>query len=123
MTKPTTTIPISAIILDEEIYPRKGIDPKRVAIFAENLRDGFKFDPIEVEPDPDHPGSHRPLQAGSGLIHSRSARRNPDGYGPQAIPHEPPRHPPRQDRQQIGFGSDVTPLPFGENGNTAKSAK
>ncbi|MBC8418823.1 MAG: hypothetical protein ABIE47_15915 [Pseudomonadota bacterium] len=56
MMKPANRIPISSIILDEEIYPRKGIDQKRVGIFAENIRDGFKFDPIEVEPDPDRPG-------------------------------------------------------------------
>ena len=56
MTKPTTTIPIASIILDENIYPRKGIDPRRVGIFAENIRDGFKFEPIEVEPDPGKPG-------------------------------------------------------------------
>jgi len=61
MTQTTTTIPISSIILDEDIYPRKGIDQKRVATFAENLRDGFKFDPMEVEPDPDHPGMYRLL--------------------------------------------------------------
>ncbi|MBW2643941.1 MAG: transcriptional regulator, partial [Deltaproteobacteria bacterium] len=56
MAKQTTTIPISSIILDENIYPRKGIDPRRVGIFAENIRDGFKFEPIEVEPDPGKPG-------------------------------------------------------------------
>ena len=48
MMKPANRIPISSIILDEEIYPRKGIDQKRVGIFAENIRDGFKFDSIEV---------------------------------------------------------------------------
>ena len=61
MAKPTTKIPISSIILDEEIYPRKGIDQKRVGIFAENIKDGFKFDPIEVEPHPDKPGKYRLL--------------------------------------------------------------
>ena len=59
MTKPTTTIPISSIILDEDIYPRKSIDPRRTGIFAENIRDGFKFDPIEVEPAPGKPGIYR----------------------------------------------------------------
>ena len=49
MARQTTIIPISSIILDEDIYPRKGIDPRRVGIFAENIRDGFKFEPIEVE--------------------------------------------------------------------------
>ncbi|MFH1951419.1 MAG: ParB N-terminal domain-containing protein, partial [Pseudomonadota bacterium] len=61
MAKPTTKISISSIILDEEIYPRKGIDQKRVGIFAENIRDGFRFDPIEVEPHPDRPGKYRLL--------------------------------------------------------------
>ena len=61
MAEPTTKIPISSIILDEEIYPRKGIDQKRVGMFAENIRDGFKFDPIEIEPHPDKPGKYRLL--------------------------------------------------------------
>ena len=61
MAKSTTKIPISSIILDEEIYPRKGVDQKRIGIFAENIRDGFKFDPIEVEPHPDKPGKYRLL--------------------------------------------------------------
>lgn len=56
-----TKILISSIILNEDIYPRKGIDQKRVGIFAENIRDGFKFDPIEVEHDPDRPGKYRLL--------------------------------------------------------------
>ncbi len=45
----TIETPVSSIILDEVIYPRKGIDHRRVGIFAENIRDGFNFDPIEVE--------------------------------------------------------------------------
>ena len=61
MARPTTKISISSIILDEEIYPSKGIDQKRVGIFAENIRDGFKFDPIEVQPHPDKPGRYRLL--------------------------------------------------------------
>ena len=44
MAEPTTKIPISPIILDEEIYPRKGIDQKRV-------------DPTH----PDKPGKYRLL--------------------------------------------------------------
>ncbi len=48
-------IPISSIRLDEDIYPRQEIDPKRIGIFAENIRGGFKFELIEVEPDPDRP--------------------------------------------------------------------
>ncbi len=56
MIKPTNRIPISSIILDEDIYPRKGIDHRRVGIFAENIRDWFKFEPIELEPEPDRTG-------------------------------------------------------------------
>lgn len=40
---------LSDIILDEAVYPREKIDQKRVGIFAENLRDGFHFDPIEIQ--------------------------------------------------------------------------
>ena len=61
MTKQTTTIPIASIILDEDIYPRKGIEPRRVGIFAENIRDGFTFEPIEIEPAPGNPGRYRLL--------------------------------------------------------------
>ena len=66
MIQQTSKIPISSIILNEEIYPRKGIDHRRVGIFSENIRDGFRFDPIEVEPCPAKPdlyclldGAHR----------------------------------------------------------------
>ena len=61
MTQQTKQIPVSSIILDEDIYPRKGIDHRRVGIFSENLRDGFTFDPIEVEPCHDKPGYYRLL--------------------------------------------------------------
>ena len=61
MTQWTTKIPISSIIFDEDIYPRKGIDYRRVGIFSENIRDGFTFDSIEVEPVPDKPGMYRLL--------------------------------------------------------------
>jgi hypothetical protein len=61
MTQPTTKIPISSIIFDEDIYPRKGIEPRRAGVFTENIRDGFKFEPIEVEPAPDMPGKYRLL--------------------------------------------------------------
>ena len=54
MTKPVHTVPITQIILDEEIYPRSGVNPKRVSLFAENIRDGFEIDPIEVEIHPDY---------------------------------------------------------------------
>jgi hypothetical protein len=61
MLPPSTQLPLSSIILDETIYPRKSIDPRRVGIFAENIRDGFEFDPVEVEPCPDRPGFYRLL--------------------------------------------------------------
>jgi hypothetical protein len=61
MTQQTTQITISSIIFDEDIYPRKGIDHRRVGIFAENIRDGIKFDPIEVAPCPDKSVCYRLL--------------------------------------------------------------
>lgn len=57
----STRISITDIVFDEAIYPRKGIDLKRVNIFAENMRDGFAFDPIEVESVPENPGKYRLL--------------------------------------------------------------
>ena len=54
-------ITISDIVLDESIYPRERIDRKRVSLFAENMRDGFCFDPIVVEPHPDKKGKYRIL--------------------------------------------------------------
>ena len=90
MTKQTTTIPIAAIIHDEDIYPRKGIDPKRVGIFAENLRDGFKFKPIEVEPARDKPGKYRLLDGAhrwsayksTGITETEAVIKNLDGTDP-----------------------------------------
>jgi len=61
MEQETTSIPIANITLDESIYPRDRIDQKRVGIFAANIRDGFTFDPIEVEPVPGRPGLYRIL--------------------------------------------------------------
>jgi hypothetical protein len=61
MTHQPTKIAVSSIILDETIYPRKGIDHRRVGIFSENIRDGFRFDPIEVEQVPDRDGIYRLL--------------------------------------------------------------
>ncbi|MBW2559061.1 MAG: ParB N-terminal domain-containing protein, partial [Deltaproteobacteria bacterium] len=61
MATATRQIAISDIILDESIYPRDRIDQKRVAIFAANIRDGFKFEPLEVEPVPGRPGRYRIL--------------------------------------------------------------
>ena len=61
MTQQTTQIPVSSIILDEAIYPRKGLDLRVVGIFAEIIRVGIAYDPIEVEPCPDKPGFYRHL--------------------------------------------------------------
>ncbi len=61
MTKSTTIVPVSNIILDEEIYPRNKIDQKRIGIFAENIRDGFEFDPVEVQVHPKKNGKYRIL--------------------------------------------------------------
>jgi hypothetical protein len=54
-------IPINNLVLDNEIYPRSAIDHKRVQIFAENLRDGFEFDPIHVQELPGEKGKYRIL--------------------------------------------------------------
>jgi len=51
-------IPLSDIILDVTIYPSEKIDLKRVGIFAENIRDGFTFDPIKVQPHPEKEGKY-----------------------------------------------------------------
>ena len=61
MAKTTRTVPITQIILDEEIYPRSGVYPKRVSMFAENMRDGFEIDPIEVQIHPDYIEKYRIL--------------------------------------------------------------
>ena len=61
MAKAVHTIPITQIILDEEIYPRSGVYPKRVSMFAENIRDGFKIDPIEVQIHPEYGDKYRIL--------------------------------------------------------------
>ncbi|MBW2003809.1 MAG: ParB N-terminal domain-containing protein [Deltaproteobacteria bacterium] len=81
MMKQTTKIPISSIILNEDIYPRKGIDQKRVGIFAENIRDGFKFEPIDIEPDPDRPGKYRLLDG----VHRWSAYKTVGVTEPEAV--------------------------------------
>jgi len=61
MVKTACTVPISQIILDEDIYPRSGVYPKRVSMFAENIRDGFKIDPIEVQIHPEYGDKYRIL--------------------------------------------------------------
>ena len=54
-------IPISQIVFDQEIYPRKGINAKRVTMFVENITDGFRVDPIEVQVHPDDSSLYRIL--------------------------------------------------------------
>ena len=54
-------VAISEVILDESIYPREKIDHRRVSIFAENLRENFQFDPIEVQIHPQKKGKYRIL--------------------------------------------------------------
>lgn len=54
-------IKITDIVLDKSIYPRSGIDHKRVSMFEENMRDGIKFDPIHLQTHPDEPGKYRIL--------------------------------------------------------------
>jgi len=49
------------IIFDEEIYPRVGIDHRRVAMFTEILRDGHQFDSIEVQIHPEDNAVYRLL--------------------------------------------------------------
>ena len=61
MSEAKKQIPISDIILDESIYPRDKIDQRRVGIFAENMRDGFNFDPIEIQRHPERKGKYRIL--------------------------------------------------------------
>jgi len=56
-----TKIRISDIFLDESIYPRENIDHKRISIFVENIRDGFEFDPVEVQAYPGEKGKYRIL--------------------------------------------------------------
>ena len=55
------SIKIEDIVLDSSIYPRISIDHKRVSMFEENMRDGFKFGPIHLQEHPDEPGKYRIL--------------------------------------------------------------
>jgi hypothetical protein len=61
MAKTACIVPITQIILDEEIYPRSSVYPKRVSMFAENMRDGFKIDPVEVQIHPEYDDKYRIL--------------------------------------------------------------
>ncbi len=90
MNQQTRKIPVSSIVLDEDIYPRKNIDRKRVGIFSENIREGFKFDPVEVEPVPDRPGIYRLLDGAhrwsayksTGITEIKVIIKNLDGMDP-----------------------------------------
>ncbi len=55
------SIKIEDIVIDNRNYPRISIDHKRVSMFEENMRDGFKFDPIQLQEHPDEPGKYRIL--------------------------------------------------------------
>ena len=61
MSSALTTISMSDLVLDKEIYPRNAIDHRRVDMFAENMRDGFTFEPIDVEVHPEERGKYRIL--------------------------------------------------------------
>ncbi|MBW2166931.1 MAG: ParB N-terminal domain-containing protein [Deltaproteobacteria bacterium] len=61
MAKTACTVPTTQIILDEEIYPRSSVYPKRISMFAENMRDGFKIDPVEVQIHPEYDDKYRIL--------------------------------------------------------------
>ncbi len=56
-----SALKIEDIILDNSIYPRNSIDHKRVAMFEENMRDGFEFVPIHIQEYPDKLGKYRIL--------------------------------------------------------------
>jgi len=74
-------IPITNIILDENIYPRHKIDQRRVAVFSENIRDGFTFDPIDVQAHPTLPGKYRILDG----VHRWSAYKTTGAAQPEVI--------------------------------------
>lgn len=61
MTKAVRTVPVSQIFLDEAIYPRNNIYPKRVNMFVQNIQDGFKIDPIELQLNPDDSNKYQIL--------------------------------------------------------------
>ena len=90
MTKSITQISLSDITLDDEIYPRERIDTKRIGIFAENIRDGFRFDPKEVQAHPGKPGKYRILDGvhrwsaykATGVTHPEVIIKNLDGTAP-----------------------------------------
>ena len=87
--------PLPHILLDEEIHPRERIDPRRIALFVENIRDGFTFDPIEVQP---HPGNYRILDClhrwndykATGVTEPEVIIKDLNGAAPSSMPHKRP---------------------------------
>jgi len=83
-------IKINQVVIDEKIYPRNTVNPKRVELFSENLRDGFIFDTIEVEIHPDDKDKYRILDGAhrfkafraNGYTEIKVNIRNLDGYCP-----------------------------------------
>jgi len=71
-----------------KIYPRNTVNPKRIELFSENLRDGFIFDNIEVEIHPDDKDKYRILDGAhrfkafraNGYTDIQVSIRNLDGY-------------------------------------------
>ena len=53
---------MSDLVLHKKIYPRNAIDHRRVDMFSENMRDGFTFEPIDVEVHPEERGKYRILE-------------------------------------------------------------
>jgi len=58
-----------------------GEEDKRVGIFAENIRDNFTFDPIEVQPHSEKPGKYRILDG----VHRWSAYKATGVLKPEVI--------------------------------------
>jgi hypothetical protein len=73
MTKKTCTVPITQIILDEGIYPREGVSFKRVSMFAENIRVGFKIDSLEGQFHLEYDDKYRILDGTHRCMHTRKS--------------------------------------------------
>lgn len=61
ITTSRATLQLRDIVVDEQIYPRKEVDDKRVALFADNMRDGVEYPTIEVQAHPEQEGKYRVL--------------------------------------------------------------
>ncbi len=57
-------VALADIRIDAAIYPRAEVNRKRVDRYAEVMRDGVEFPPMEVEADPDDAGKFRILDGG-----------------------------------------------------------